>query len=67
MRLLVFEFITGGGFMNQPLPSSLLQEGYLMRNALLDDLRVLNGLELLVLQDERVAFASETNHEDIVT
>ena len=65
MRLLVFEFITGGGFINQPLPPSLLQEGYLMRNALLDDLRVLNGLELLVSHDERVAFASETNHEDI--
>jgi predicted ATP-grasp superfamily ATP-dependent carboligase len=65
MRLLVFEFITGGGFINQSLPPSLLQEGYLMRNALLDDLCVLDGLELLVLQDERVAFASKTNHKDI--
>jgi len=65
MRLLVFEFITGGGFINKPLPQSLLQEGYLMRNALLDDLRVLNDLEVLVLQDERIAFASETNNEYI--
>ncbi|MBE0468860.1 MAG: ATP-grasp domain-containing protein [Methyloprofundus sp.] len=63
MRLLVFEFITGGGFINQPLPQSLLQEGYLMRKALLDDLCLLNDLEILVLQDERVAFASEINND----
>lgn len=65
MRLLVFEFITGGGLINQPLPPSLLQEGYLMRNALLDDLCLLNKLELLVLHDERVAFAVETHHKYI--
>ncbi len=55
MRLLVFEFITGGGFIKQALPQSLLQEGYLMRNALLDDLGIIADLELLVLQDERLA------------
>ena len=55
MRLLVFEFITGGGFINQSLPASLLQEGYLMRNALLDDLSSITDLELLVLQDERLS------------
>jgi phosphoribosylformimino-5-aminoimidazole carboxamide ribotide isomerase len=26
MRLLVFEFITGGGFNNQPLPASLIMQ-----------------------------------------
>ncbi|OQK18354.1 hypothetical protein AU255_11215 [Methyloprofundus sedimenti] len=54
MRLLVFEFITGGGFINQPLPASLLQEGYLMRNALIDDLCTIADLNLLVLQDQRL-------------
>ena len=65
MRLLVFEFITGGGLINQPLPPSLLQEGYLMRNALLNDLCLLNKLELLILHDERIAFATETGHEHL--
>ena len=55
MRILVFEFISGGGLAKQPLPDSLLQEGYLMRNALLDDLCVLTDVELLVLRDERIA------------
>ncbi|WP_428354137.1 ATP-grasp domain-containing protein [Methyloprofundus sp.] len=54
MRLLVFEFITGGGFINQPLPASLLQEGHLMRKALLDDLGCIENLEVLVLQDARL-------------
>jgi hypothetical protein len=34
------------------------KEGYLMRNALLDDLCLLNKLELLILHDERIAFAT---------
>lgn len=54
MRLLVFEFITGGGFIDQPLPASLLQEGHLMRNALLDDLSTIENLQVLVLQDTRL-------------
>ncbi len=57
MRLLVFEFITGGGFNTRPLPASLLQEGYLMRNALLDDLSCIANLELFVLQDARLSQA----------
>ncbi|GAW84831.1 conserved hypothetical protein [Bathymodiolus platifrons methanotrophic gill symbiont] len=60
MRLLVFEFITGGGFINQPLPQSLLQEGHLMRNALLDDLCSITDLELLVLQDERLILIEQS-------
>lgn len=55
MRLLVFEYITGGGLVDSVLPVSLLQEGTLMCNALLNDLRVINDLELVVLQDERLA------------
>ncbi|NOQ65264.1 MAG: ATP-grasp domain-containing protein, partial [Methyloprofundus sp.] len=55
MRILVFEFITGGGFATQAIPESLLQEGRLMRHALLADLGVLPEHKLLVLQDERLA------------
>lgn len=65
MRLLVFEFITGGGLLDQPLPSSLLQEGYLMRNALLADLSELAAgyIELLVLHDARIVESVENNSE----
>lgn len=55
MRLLIFEFITSGGFVNQPLPPSLLQEGTLMHNALLNDLLELTFIhKLLDLQDQRL-------------
>ncbi len=60
MRLLVFEYITGGGFIDQDLPVSLLQEGRLMLHALLNDLSVINTLELLVLRDERIGIDSAT-------
>lgn len=54
MRLLVFEFITGGGLLNDILPSSLMQEGAMMRAALLQDLGEIQGLKLLVLNDARI-------------
>lgn len=53
MKLLVFEFITGGGFSQQELPASLLNEGRLMLDALLSDLAGLKSLELTLLLDWR--------------
>ncbi len=61
MRILIFEFVTGGGLIEQPLPPSLLQEAYLMRNALMDDLSAIPTVELLVLQDYRVAMPYYAN------
>ena len=60
MRILVFEYITGGGFNNKELPASLASEGILMLQALLDDLRELmihrceQPISVLVMMDERV-------------
>ena len=54
MRLLVFEFITGGGLLNEPLPECLCHEGHLMRAALLEDLRSLS-LSIIVLNDARIS------------
>jgi predicted ATP-grasp superfamily ATP-dependent carboligase len=54
MRLLIFEFITGGGFIDDILPHSLMQEGAMMRTALLQDLIEISGLTLLVLNDIRI-------------
>ena len=54
MKILVFEYITGGGFNKQELPDSLVSEGSLMLNALLDDLIRLNGFEITVMLDWRL-------------
>lgn len=53
LKILVFEFISGGGFAGQPLPPSLAAEGGLMLQALLAELTALPGLELLIPLDER--------------
>ena len=58
MKILVFEYITGGGFNKQNLPEALLAEGCLMLQALLDDLRryaqLGHELEVMVMLDQRV-------------
>lgn len=54
-RIFVFEFITGGGLVDQPLPASLLREGTLMRDALLRDARDLPDTEVVTLHDGRLS------------
>lgn len=53
MRLLVFEFITGGGLLGEPLPESLRREGEMMRDALLADLAKRPEIEVSVMRDPR--------------
>jgi predicted ATP-grasp superfamily ATP-dependent carboligase len=56
MKILVFEYITGGGFNKQELPQSLKNEGRLMLQALLDNLRLqasYKGLSIIVMLDYR--------------
>ncbi len=55
MKILVFEYIVGGGFAGQVLPSSLASEGGLMLQALIDDLKSVPELSLLVPLDRRCA------------
>ena len=54
VKILVFEYITGGGFNKQELPDSLVREGSLMLNALLENLSRLNSLEVIVMLDWRL-------------
>jgi len=66
VKVLVFEYITGGGFNKQELPGSLAGEGSLMLNALLDNLIRLNrtganSLELTVMLDWRLNNSIEAN------
>ncbi|HYH17930.1 MAG TPA: ATP-grasp domain-containing protein [Azospirillum sp.] len=56
MRILVCEFVTGGGMPpDQPIPASLAREGDLMLRALLGDLAEVPGVELVVTRDARLA------------
>lgn len=58
MKILVFEYITGGGFNKQELPDSLAAEGRLMLQALLDDLRSVTeqvqDVSVIVMLDSRI-------------
>ena len=53
MKLLVFEYICGGGLAGQVLPASLLAEGRLMLQALLDELKLLPEIQVVLPLDER--------------
>ncbi|MDP2902067.1 MAG: ATP-grasp domain-containing protein [Methylovulum sp.] len=54
MKVLIFEYITGGGFNKQALPDALAKEGLLMLQALLDNFSKISGIELLVMLDSRL-------------
>lgn len=53
LKILVFEFICGGGLADQPLPASLLAEGRMMLESLVGDLQAIPGVELLLPLDCR--------------
>ncbi|MGR8979758.1 MAG: ATP-grasp domain-containing protein [Gammaproteobacteria bacterium] len=59
MKILVFEYITGGGFNKQALPESLADEGLLMLRALLEGLTVISDIDVTVMLDWRIADAIE--------
>jgi len=66
VKILVFEYITGGGFNKQVLPDSLVSEGELMLNALLDNLIRLNYLEVTVMRDWRCSDLAGDNNINTV-
>lgn len=72
MKILVFEYITGGGFNKQELPDSLASEGRLMLQALVNNLRSHaehgngNGITVLVMLDDRVNGSINTAGFDTV-
>ncbi len=55
VKILVFEYITGGGFNKQALPDSLAVEGRLMLDALLNNLLRLKQLEIWLMLDQRLS------------
>lgn len=55
MKILVLEYMTGGGFGREALPPSLAREGLLMLDALLRGLGAIPGLAITVMLDVRLA------------
>lgn len=54
MRLFVCEFITGGGLYREPISSSLLQQGTMMRDAILRDFAHIAEMQLICARDMRL-------------
>ncbi len=54
MQVFVIETVTGGGLSGKPLPDALIDEGALMRDALIGDLEDLPGVRVVTTHDPRV-------------
>ncbi|TFF86659.1 MAG: ATP-grasp domain-containing protein [Promethearchaeota archaeon] len=64
-NIFLFEFVSGGGYNNITLPSSLFCEGYSMLKSIIEDFSRLN-FETYTLLDERIAFlAPHLNTQNI--
>ena len=55
MNILIFEYITGGGLIGQPLPPSLAREGDMMLTAAVNDFHALPGCNVFILRDHRLS------------
>lgn len=55
MRVFVFEYMTGGGCAGESIVASLLAEGDMMLGAAVRDLLGIDGVEVLVCRDRRLA------------
>ena len=53
MRILVHEFVSGGGCAGHAVPASLVREGLAMRTALVEDLSAIGGHEIVTTTDIR--------------
>jgi len=65
LKVLIYEHVSGGGFAEQPLPPSVLAEGYAMLRGLIADFKAA-GHETTVLLDERIARRDAPLDADIV-
>ena len=66
MNILIFEYITGGGLADQPLPASLVREGDMILSAAVNDFKVLPGCNVFVLRDHRLNSSVPGAHTVIV-
>lgn len=54
MRILVYEFASGGGLAGRQVPASLSREGAAMRSALVADLCAIGGHQIVTTADARI-------------
>jgi predicted ATP-grasp superfamily ATP-dependent carboligase len=54
MKVLVFEYVTGGGLRGESLPAGLVREGELMLRALTEDLLAIPEVSVTILRDDRL-------------
>jgi len=54
VKIFIHEFITGGGLAGKELPASLLREGFLMLEALLEDFSLLPQHQIITSYDRRL-------------
>jgi predicted ATP-grasp superfamily ATP-dependent carboligase len=64
-NLFIFEFVSGGGYNQRDIPSSLFCEGYAMLRTIVEDFKKL-GFIITVLMDIRISHLSRYLHSDIV-
>jgi predicted ATP-grasp superfamily ATP-dependent carboligase len=63
MRILVFEFVSGGGFSRRDLPPSLAREGSAMLTALVGDLAAIGSHEIVTTTDARCRLSAPRDVE----
>ncbi len=63
MNLLIFEFVSGGGYANQKLSASILSEGYGMLRSLISDCKTA-GHNVTTLLDSRLKMFNPPNKAD---
>jgi len=55
MRIFAFEFFSGGGLIDQPLPATLAREGDLMLGTLVRELASIDGVQVVASRDPRLS------------
>lgn len=66
MKILVLEYVSGGGLRQEPIPPALAREGGLMLAALAGDLLGIPGVAVLALQDDRLPFPLADNRVQVL-
>lgn len=65
LRVLIFEYITGGGLNTSDLPESLAREGLLMLQSLITDLAGIDTVEPLIMLDCRMMGRLSSSPESV--
>ena len=63
--IFIFEFVSGGGFNQVEIPSSLICEGYAMLRTIIADFKNL-GFHITTLLDSRIEFLSQYIKADVI-